>query len=142
MVMLEPRTCADEDCGKLFRPLLPQRLYCYDPECKARRVARNNRIQMDRVKRLKKEGKWVDHLRHMTGTGTGSWRKPKESSVGLTRKCLKCDRWFEVPALADDHICHDCHLDNDELLAEYSEEALGLSSIPPTSTVREYEGAA
>ena len=132
-------TCPD--CGAEFTPKLPQRVYCYNPKCKATRIERNNRAKMERVKKLKEEGKWQEHLRQVAGVGKGTLRFGVKSPVTIKeRKCLKCDKMFDVPATSDDHICGDCHIENDELLAEYNEEALGLTPIPPTSTVREYEG--
>ena len=131
------RVCADEECGATFEfdPSVPQRIYCYKPRCKARRRARNNQVKMGRVKQLKAEGKWIDHLNAVKGVGKGALRfTPKVESRGQ-RQCLKCDRVFDVPATSDDHICHDCHVENDELLVEYTEEALGLKPFPPTSSM-------
>jgi len=114
----------------------PRRLYCYDPECREHRQKRNNREKMARVKELKKAGKWYEHLKKMAGTGRG--RKaavPEQTDPPLVRKCLKCDKHFQVPEFADDHICGACHVENDELLAEFSEEALDLVPLPPRSSI-------
>jgi len=133
------RACADPECGKLFEVQAdqPRRLYCSDPACKERRQKRNNQEKMARVKKLKESGKWYDHLQKMAGTGRG--RKaaavPKQDEPPLVRKCLKCDLHFQVPEFSDDHICGKCHIENDELLAEFSEEALDLIPIPPRSSV-------
>jgi hypothetical protein len=133
------RACIDPECGKLFevRSDQPRRLFCYNPDCAARRKKRNNQAKMERVKALKAAGKWETHLREVAGIGKGGARSvvPNRKKEPLVRKCLKCDKSFEVPEYADDHICGDCHVENDELLAEYSEEALGLVPIPPRSTI-------
>ena len=131
----DPQPCADEDCCNLFVPQLPQRVYCYDPACKDRRVERNNKAKMERVKRLKADGKWLGHLHRVKGVGRGNMRHVKPGATIGTRLCLKCDKQFEVPAGTDDRICRDCHLENDELLAEYDDRALGLYPPPPTSSV-------
>jgi hypothetical protein len=128
---LDPKVCPDPDCGAEFVPLTQQRVYCYDPGCKARRVARNNRAKVERVAALKSQGKWQEHLREVCGVGKGTLRHGPRPSV-KERACLKCDRRFPVPITSDDHICGACHQENDVLIAEYTDEALGLTPIQPS----------
>ena len=133
------RACDDPDCGRLFEVRVdqPRRLFCYDPACKERRKKRNNQEKMERVKALKASGKWGEHLQKTAGVGKGRARSAalSQDKPPFVRKCLKCDRRFQVPEFTDDHICGDCHMENDELISEYSEEALGLVPIQPVSTV-------
>jgi len=133
------RACADQECGKIFevRSDQPRRLFCYSPACITRRKKRVNQAKMDRVKALKAEGKWETHLREVAGIGKGGARSAvlDRTKPPFVRKCLKCDKNFQVPEYADDHICGDCHVENDELIAEYSDAALGVIPLAPWDTV-------
>jgi hypothetical protein len=142
-VALPPIPCSDPECDNIFVPNLPQRAYCYDPECADRRKTRCAKEKSERVSNMRAEGKWATHIRQVVGKGRGKWERqhptpPSPADPPLVRRCLKCDVHFQVSEFSDDHICQDCHVENDALLAEYTEEALGLSPILPTSTAVEW----
>lgn len=120
-----PYTKTCEICGKEFEDRSPihSRRTCYDIECNRARAAELRRRSVAKRAALRREGKWKEHQRLVKGIGTGRFR---ELSSGKFRKCLKCDKEFEVPEGADYRICLGCRAANKSLCNECCEEALGI----------------
>jgi len=116
-------------CHKNFTPKNLKRTICYDPACEVERERRWNVTKVDKVKRLRAEGKMnrcVQKGAKGVGRGKRSWGAKRGIKKGITRVCLKCNLEFSVPPDTDYRICSECRIENELLINECEDEALGV----------------
>jgi hypothetical protein len=114
-----PTVCGE--CGKEFDAKGTKREICYRLRCVKQRKRKWNQAKVERVRTMKQEGQWKEHKKEVAGIGKGGTGELKQY-----RNCLRCLQRFAVPLDTDWRICPHCHELNDTLIAECTDEALGL----------------